>query len=343
MQELSLEPGKQSSLFLERMPFKPYCVDNFSDGLKIRRKVEAIKRRHVQYNTPAKVAYLCFDVDKDRAHESWYDANLPAPSLVVQNPDNGHAHLLYALEVPICRTNAARLKPLRYLAAVEEGLRMKLEADQGFAGLMCKTPHHKAWRTFESCFDALYDLGELAEYVDLPKKSPKRLGIRTGLGRNVELFDRLRYWAYRLLGDYKAKSNFERWSAVVFSQCQKYNDFDQILPLSEVKATAKSVAKWTWTKYTGKMDDSDFSKIQAQRAKERNIQKPQKKLTLKIEAMQELTPEKIANSLGVSRRTIGRYTSTQRDFWLEKHNVEKLKPWDVLGISRATWYRRKQD
>ncbi|MFM6960842.1 MAG: replication initiation protein, partial [Schleiferiaceae bacterium] len=150
MEELSLERGQQASLFFERLPFKPYCVDDFGDGLKIRGRGEAVKRRHVQYNTPAKVAYLCFDVDKDRAHEAWFDANLPAPSLVVQNPANGHAHILYAIKTPVCRTNAARLKPLRYLAAVEEGLRAKLGADEGFAGLMCKTPHHTAWRTFEA-------------------------------------------------------------------------------------------------------------------------------------------------------------------------------------------------
>ena len=283
MEELLLERGKNASLFFERLPFKPYCADDFGDGLAIRGKSEAVKRRHVQYNAPAKVAWLCFDVDKDRAHEAWFDANLPTPSLVVQNPANGHAHILYALKAPVCRTNAARLKPLRYLAALEEGLRVKLGADLGFSGLMCKTPHHDAWRTFEASFEAVYDIGELAEWVDLPTKAPKRLGIRTGLGRNVELFDRLRFWAYKWLGDYKAKGDHERWAAAVLGQCEKYNDFAQTLPRSEVQAVAKSVAKWTWQKYTGRMDDKDFSKLQAVRAKARNMKTPQKKLTQKIE------------------------------------------------------------
>ncbi|MFM6960840.1 MAG: replication initiation protein [Schleiferiaceae bacterium] len=159
------------------------------------------------------------------------------------------------------------MKPLRYLAAVEEGLRAKLGADEGFAGLMCKTPHHTAWRTFEARFEAVYDLGELAEWVDLPSKPPKRLGIRRGIGRNVELFDRLRAWAYRWLADYKPAGNFERWAAAVLGQCEKYNDFAQPLQIAEVRSTAKSVAKWTWQKYTGRMDDKDFSKLQAARRK----------------------------------------------------------------------------
>lgn len=266
MESLTLERGTQASLFFERLPRKPYCADDFSNGLKIRPKALAIQRRHVQYNTPAQVAYLCFDVDKNRAHESWFDANLPAPSLTVQNPANGHAHLLYALKAPISRTVASRQKPLRFLAALEEGMRIKLGADPGFTGLMCKTPHHEAWRTFEPVFEAIYDLGDLAEWVTLPTKPPKRLGIRTGLGRNVEMFDRCRFWAYRWLGEYKTTGQFERWEQVVLNQCDKYNDFTSPLPRSEVRATAKSIAKWTWTKYTGRMADNDFSKLQAVRA-----------------------------------------------------------------------------
>lgn len=267
MESLSLIAGKQSSLFFERMPKTALCADDFSDGLKIRRKEHAKKRKHVQFNPSQLVTYLCFDVDKERAHESWHDANLPCPSLIVQNPENGHAHLLYALAAPVPRTEAARLKPLKFLAVVEEGLRLKLGADQGFAGLICKTPNHQSWRTFEPTFEAIYELGELSEWVDLPAKVPKRLGIRTGLGRNVELFDRLRFWAYKWLGDYKSKKNFEDWGRAVLSQCEHFNDFTAPLPLSEVRAVAKSVAKWTWKHYTGRMDDKDFSKLQATRAK----------------------------------------------------------------------------
>lgn len=282
MESLSLIAGKQSSLFFERMPKTAYCADDFSEGLKLRRKPHARTRKHVQFNPSQLVSYLCFDVDKDRAHESWHDANLPCPSLIVQNPENGHAHLLYALASPVARTEAARLKPLKFLAVVEEGLRVKLGADAGFSGLICKTPQHQAWRTFEPIFEAVYDLGDLAEWVDLPKTVPKRLGIRTGIGRNVELFDRLRFWAYRWLNDYKAQNNLEGWGRAVLGQCQKFNDFGQPLPNSEVRAVAKSVAKWTWQKYTGRMDDKDFSKLQTFRAKAK-AKKANQKTVKKIE------------------------------------------------------------
>jgi hypothetical protein len=281
MESLSLERGKQSSLFFERVPKVALCADDFGEGLRLRRRSFAQKRKHIQFNPAQMIGYLCFDVDKERAHESWHDANLPCPSLIVQNPENGHAHLLYALAAPVCRTDAARLKPLKFAAVVEEGLRLKLGADEGFAGLICKTPHHQAWRTFEPLFEAVYELGELAEWVDLPTKVPKRLGIRTGIGRNVELFDRLRFWSYKWLADYKAQKDLEGWGRAVLGQCQKFNDFGQPLPDSEVRSVAKSVAKWTWTHYTGRMSDDDFSKLQAVRGKRKG--KKVKTLFLKDE------------------------------------------------------------
>lgn len=269
MEQLSLEKGKQSSLFFNRLPKTAFCVDDFNEGVKLRRKSWARRRKHVQYNPTQIVSYLCFDVDKNNAIESWHDNNLPCPSLIVQNPHNGHAHLLYALKAPIPRTNAARQKPLRFMAAVEEAMRSKLGADEGFVGFLCKTPNHEAWRTFEATIDSTYDLSDLAEWVELPTKMPKRLGIRSGLGRNVETFDRLRFWAYKWLNDYKAKRNFDDWDKAIFNRCKQINDYNYPLPESEIKAIAKSVAKWTWQKYNGKMDDKDFSKLQSMRVKMR--------------------------------------------------------------------------
>lgn len=282
MEELLLEKGRQANLFFDRVPKTAYCTNDFSEGLKLHRKEFAKQKKHIQFNPTQLVNFMVFDLDKDKAHERWFDMNLPPPTLIVQNPNNGHAHLIYALRAPVSRTEASRIKPLRFLAAIEEAYRLKLGADAGYAGLICKTPHHAAWRTFEAIYggsDCVYDLGELAEYVSLSQNSPKRLGIRTGLGRNIELFDRLRGWAYKWKDEYK---NFEKWEKAVLSQCEKYNDFSQALPISEVKSTAKSVAKWVWQKYTGRMDDKDFSKLQSFRSskQKRKITKEQIKEVL---------------------------------------------------------------
>ncbi len=81
--------------------------------------------------------WLGFDVDRTGAAIDWSDRNAPAPTLTITNPENGHAHLLYALETPV-RTAPDGNEPLRYAAAVENALRKKLEADTGYSGLICK-------------------------------------------------------------------------------------------------------------------------------------------------------------------------------------------------------------
>jgi hypothetical protein len=154
---------------------------------------------------------------------------------------------------------------LKLLAALEHGLRQALGADEGHTGLIGKTPHHIDWRTLEPNFEALYDLNELAEYVELPAKMPRRLGIRHGIGRNVELFDQLRFWAYKWKTDFKAKKTQEQWNTAVLSRALDYNNFAMPLGLREVEGIAKSVAKWVWTKYTGRMSDADFSALQSKR------------------------------------------------------------------------------
>lgn len=273
------------SVFEDRLPNKPYCTRAKGESLRIRPKKTAMAHPLIQYNAPALVSWLCFDLDYAYLREGVKnDECIPSPTFTVENPLNGHCHVYYGLLTPVCRTDSARQKPLRLLAIVEEALRLKLGADQGFAGLIGKMPHHQKWRTIEASktIDCLYELGEFAEWVKLPKTLPKRLGIRTGLGRNIELFDRLRLWAYKWKADFLEHKNFNLWCSAVLNQCEKYNDFASPLPLSEVKSISKSVSAWTWKKYTGRMDDKDFSKLQAIRGS-RGGKKKIGKTKLKIE------------------------------------------------------------
>ena len=43
------------------------------------------------------------------------------------------------LKAGVCKTQQARLKPLKHAAAVEMAMAKKLKADLGFAGLITKT------------------------------------------------------------------------------------------------------------------------------------------------------------------------------------------------------------
>ncbi|MDX5364650.1 MAG: replication initiation protein [Pseudazoarcus pumilus] len=229
-------------------------------GLVIRPASAALQHRHLQPNAPLETAWLVFDVDYAGAAYAWEKANLPPPTLTVVNPENAHAHLFYGLATPVGMSNAAREAPIRYAAAIQSALLARLCADPGYAGLIAKNPFHASWHAI--WVQHLYDLAELAEYVELPKRRQPRETL--GLGRNCTLFDELRAWAYTWVREYKRNAATpDIWHRALAGQAEHLNAFDVPLADSEVKAIAKSVAKWTWRHFS----DATFSSIQSARGK----------------------------------------------------------------------------
>jgi len=296
----------QLDLFTDRLPRKPYATNDFAYGLHIMSKIAAVKCRYIQQNHPATLAWLVFDVDHEGAAFRWMDANLPAPTFTVINTANGHAHLLYALATPVFSTSE-RLKPLRYAAAVQEAYRAKLDADPAYSGLICKNPLNDYWRVLEYS-DAVYDLAYLAEWVDLATVKTRQAREEVGLGRNCTLFDRLRHWAYRWIATYKGSATASEWGEAVLRQAEKMNDFNTQLHTSEVRAIAKSTAKWTWTKFDVDASNERFSRLQAHRGRQGGIAKglanEDKKASARLMHAQGQSYRQIADALGVSRRSV---------------------------------------
>ena len=156
---------------------------------------------------------------------------------------------------------------------------------------------HEYWRT-EVWTKEAYELNYLAEFVDLRPLTNKEKEY--GLGRNCTLFDNVRHWAYSAIREHRGNT-WEQWYHSVLKQAQSVNMmFFEPLPYSEVKATAKSIAKFCW-----KQDGYHYNEF--------------------------ITRQSIKGAKGgkVSKRKAV-VTSEQ-----------SLKPWEDLGISRATYYRRK--
>lgn len=238
----------QMELFQSRLPLRPWATDDLAAGVRVFGRDAAARRRYVQPNPPALRTWIVFDVDRAGAAHAWEDANVAPPSWIAVNPVNAHAHLAYGLEVPVVTSDAGRLDPLRYAAAVEAGYRRSLGADRSYAGLLCKNPLHPDWRVLWGRAD-LYDLPELAEWLPGPLPKPEKRAEASGLGRNVALFDGLRRWSYRARRLFPGTA--EQWHAAVLERSELLNgDFATPLPYAEVKATAKSVAKWTWKHVT---------------------------------------------------------------------------------------------
>lgn len=134
-----------------------------------------------------------------------------------------------------------------------------LGADQAYTHFLTKTPGHSRWRTIWGRQQP-YGLDELRralpEDLPLPRKISRREAV--GFGRNVSLFDSLRAWAYRARLEY---SRFEAFSEACLGHAQALNTFAAPLPFSEVRSTARSVAKWVWANFS----ESEFAAVQSAR------------------------------------------------------------------------------
>lgn len=251
--------------FADYLPTRPYCTNEPRLGQTVRGREAALKYANIQPNTSGKVVWLAFDVDHHDGATAWNRFNAPPPTLSIENPFNGHAHLLYALEAPVPRTDAARPKPLYYLAAVQEGLRRKLNGDPGYSGHLCKNPFHSRWNT--QSYAGTYELGDFAEWFDIPKPADMKKRVLNpdyaGYGRNCELYERLRVEAYRLVRKFWIPGGYEPFKDALRMRADDLNaqNFTEPLPMAEVKSLAGSVARWVWKNFS----PTDFRKIQSVR------------------------------------------------------------------------------
>ena len=252
--------SKQQHDLFNSLPNKPYCMDDKPGYMVIRSKAIAVKKPYIQVNSPVTTIYFVFDDDKNDAALSWFDANLPAPFWTTQNPENGHAHICYKLEIPLHTSEFSSIKAIKYAQAVYYAYALKMGADLSYSQLITKNPLHPQHRT-TFWTDCAYSLDYLADYVDLPKKLPKKLEV-VGLGRNVTMFEKGRRWAYRAVRDYLHHHSSSVWEQAVRTHLESINStFEPPLPHSEVKATAKSIARWVWQRFSY----GEFSAIQAKR------------------------------------------------------------------------------
>ncbi len=251
-------PSFELALF-DSLPKKPYCTDELGVTY-IRQKKTAISKRYLQVNPPKMVNYLVFDIDREGGVLAWECADLPAPFWTSKNPVNAHAHIAYRLKVPVCTSNLAHLDPMRYLAAIQSAMVERLKADRCYAGLLTKNPLHEHWKN-TVWTDHQYTLDELADYLDLrghPKKGPEIYG----LGRNCELFDNTRKWAYKAIREFWQPEYKANWNNAVYSHIEALNgQFITPLPVSEIKSISKSIANWTFKHFT----PSKFRESQAKK------------------------------------------------------------------------------
>lgn len=289
----SAELARAQSLILfasdDRLARKPRCSET-KDHSRIRTASHALTHPYIQPNSPVAYSRLVFDLDwhqpLHRFHElplryladthAWEnDLGLPAPSWAAISKDKNSGHLGYELETPVGRHENARVKPQQLLAALEAAMCLKLGADPGFTGQLCKNPINANWDLYKGPENAR-DLNELAEYVELTTRKAQTYNRtpRGEVGRNVFLFDEVRFWAYDNIDAYRG-AGYEAWEQSVVATAERINSasYDHLpflagrglLLFTECRAIGKSVARWSWANHGKRTLTTAFRELQAWR------------------------------------------------------------------------------
>ena len=291
-----------NTLFQKNLPQYPYATNDFSDGLFRHRRVDAPKYKYIQHNPSNSIHSIVVDID----HDVYPDDIEPRPNIVVSNKDNAKAHAIYLLKPGVHLNEHSKRKPIVFAESVMTGLTRRLGGDPSYSHLICKNPLNDSYRIHSDRAE-LYDLTELADW--LPSKSlNKQPSFESSpYGRNSQVFDWCRSWAYIAIRQYVTQS-FEDFHTGVLTRCVELN-LNVYLPmtLKEIKTIAKSISTWVWAR---RYRLTDHSK-QRHRSKKGNAIK-----TAKSKAKQEQALEmfargikalEVADTLGITIRTARSY------------------------------------
>jgi hypothetical protein len=311
-------------------------------------KTKALQHRLVQFNGPRYVSYLVFDVDREEAVLAWQDANLPRPTLIIENPFNRHAHYAYELATPVKLENE---KSARYAHAIREAMCAALRADPDYRGNLTKNPFHPNWRV--ETHDHAYTFAELTEYLDLDRRPrPKSKPVEeVAHSRNLTLAKRLRTWAYANVRFYHDQHSFE---VRLTTQANEFNaQFARKLSRSEITKWVRGTARWTWTKFTEGKFRSGYQRKQKTRlldlpiitplrerqqigqeyAKDKRVAKTEDKIESAIRTLQRdsraVNKSSVARQSCLSRPTvIAHFNKVMR--WIEQDDERERKLFGYL-------------
>lgn len=294
----------QLDLFRSNLPSKARCCDDFDVDNKVRFLKNAIKKRYIQPNGFNSMQWLIFDIDHPICPDSLRnDYLVPDPTLFVSNPKNGHAHLFYLLKTAVHKNSHSSQKAIQFAAAIEFGLATKLDADMGYVGLLAKNALHSEWRVLHTVPKA-YELSELAESVDTTLlNKPLKERLNYGLSRNCSMFEEVSKWAYKAIR--QGFPDYEQWHNAVLSRTEMLNQqLEKPMTHSEYKHVAKSVAKWTFNRFS----EQGFSEWQSVQGKKGGIAKGKayedKRTQARLLRAKGNTYQSIADEIGASKRSI---------------------------------------
>jgi len=255
--------------------------------------------------------FLMLDYDNPESKSENHTRYDIEPNFIVYNPQNNNHQAYWLLKDPVyCQQNRKHSKPYLLLRAIESAFDDKYDGDRHFSRYISRNPLY-AFADTDWRHSRGHKLAELAEVVQLNQqrvKSGKRVVTSDKGSRNCMVFDDLRLWAYKQNTE---DMDFPTWFQRCITQALKYNTFSNPMSLSEVRAIAKSVSQYTFNK--------PFYESFSEYVRRTH--------TSEIQAIRGAKGGKL--SKGGGRK-------------VDLNSARQTQPWVKLGISKATFYRRKK-
>ncbi len=285
-----------------------------------------------------KWATITLDCD-DREAMAAGLADLPPYNWLVRTARGGHA--TWCLAAPVAKHGQARRAPETYLARVGEYYAAATSADPDFSGLGRNPSHPRAdtiWGRTEP-----YSLDGLANVIPFGWKRPRV--PQTGIGRNRAMFEAGMMWAGS-----PANQGLAVLTALHSVRDEVCGAFagDHPYTLAEMAATARFIEKlrdaWErggWHKPAWIEKQRRVAGIGGEKRRAATADRDAG-IVEAVAAGQSMRA--VAREHGLAESTVRRLIERDAPLFASAHTntLSKARPWEAEGVSRATWFRRRQ-
>lgn len=225
-------------------------------------KEEAIKYERLKlYGTERHLLMVDYDAQDNGYRAMAHTAYELEPNVYIHNKLNHQAGWL--LDKPVYSQAAVRNNhPYRYLKAIERCFDIRYKTDLHFGRYISRNPYYDETKTIW-LHNQTFTLKELADSVWLEEQNEEdnyELGAiqtnsgtrtldsgNTKYGRDSDIFDNLRFWAYRQ--DTRNQS-YNQWLKTCTTQAIIFNNYKKPIAKNKVLSVARSVAKYTYNRPT---------------------------------------------------------------------------------------------
>lgn len=293
----------------ENLPKKPWCTDIKGTGLLVRPRKIAIKYKYIQLNSPYYQKYIILDLDYEHSLVEilFNRVGIPLPNFVTANFVGGRSHIVFELEEPIYKTDASRLKVIEFAHAIIQRLQELFDADVAYSGTITKNPASLNWRVTE-LRKKPYSLRELAEKIDLPPK-PKFFK-KEKISRHEAIGLGRNCYVFHTACPFAYQEirayrgkTYKQWETAMIAHCVSLNEG---LPEPMTFNEVKGIAK-SISRYCWRKDGYYYQEFIDRQSRKGAIGGKKSKRGVKVDS------------------------------------ERSTKPWEAMGISRATYYRRQKN